>query len=173
MTKRPPVSELEFLKLSGNHNELTRKLTTLAVPTPAIREYAAYVCEAWFRLAEEHLAESKLALAASCRRASLSRAYYAAYSASKSTRYIVQGSVSLRGDDHGKASQDLPGDFPDVAAWAQRITVLYENRLRADYDNWSATQSEFTLTPTQAVAEAESFVAAARAYLNSTYGIKV
>lgn len=119
------------------------------------------------------MAESKLALAAKCGRATLSRAYYAAYSASKSVRYFAQGFVSLKGDDHGMASQDLPGNFPNVAHWAQRISILYENRIRADYDNWSTTQSDFTLTPIQAVAEAEAFVTEARAYLISTHGVKL
>jgi hypothetical protein len=103
MSKQPPVHELEFLKLSGNHCELARKLATLTVTSHDLRAYAKFVCKAWFALGVEHLTESKLLLAASCRRATLSRAYYAAYNVSKSARYIAQGFVSLKGDDHDLA----------------------------------------------------------------------
>lgn len=84
---------------------------------------------------------------------------------------MVHGSVSLKGDDHGKASTDLPTDFPDVAGWASRLSTLYEHRLRADYDNWVSTNSESTITPTQACKEAEDFIAAARSYLKSKCSI--
>lgn len=171
MSKKPPVHELEFLKLSANHLELARKLSTLGCPAPDLHLYAQHVCEAWFHLGEEHLAEAKKLIAANCPRAAFSRAYYAAYNASKGTRYIAQGFVSLKGDDHGKASTDLPGDFPNDAVWAGKISLLYEHRLHADYDNWSNTAADLTLTPADAVAEAESFINEARAYLNSKYGM--
>ncbi|MGA4111079.1 hypothetical protein ACI2T3_08605 [Ralstonia nicotianae] len=152
-----PVHELEFLKLSSNYLELARKLSTLGWPTPDLARYAQYVCTAWFHLGEEHLLEAKKILAAGCRRACFSRAYYAAYNASKGVRYMVRGFVSLKGDDHSKASSDLPDDFPDVGSWASRVGKLYEHRLRADYDNWGTTASEDTLKPDEAVAEAEAF----------------
>src|SRR5216683_2485248 len=101
MPKPPPVAELEFLKLIPNHAELTRKLQTIGVPALDVLEYAKYTCECWFRLAEEHLAEAKKANTMNCSRSVFSRSYYAAYNASKATRYIVQGIVSLKGDDHG------------------------------------------------------------------------
>lgn len=171
MSKKPPVNELEFLKLSANHLELARKLSTLGFLTPDLHQYAQHVCEAWFRLGEEHLAEAKKLLLADCPRAAFSRAYYAAYNASKGARYIVQGFVSLKGDDHAKASTELPGDFPNDAAWASRISVLYEHRLHADYDNWSNTSADFILTPAKAVDEAEEFINEARTYLNLKYGM--
>jgi|GEM_PF-2870818 len=169
--KTLPVHELEFLKLSANHLELARKLTMLGWPTPDLASYAQHVCTAWFRLGEEHLVEAKKILAAGCHRACFSRAYYAAYNASKGVRYMVQGFVSLKGDDHSKASSDLPGDFPDVGSWASRVSKLYEHRLRADYDNWDTTASEHTLKPDEAVAEAEAFIQAARNYLNAKCGM--
>ena len=171
MSKKPPVDELEFLKLSANHLDLARKLSTLGFSTPDLNQYAQHVCEAWFRLGEEHLAEAKKLLLVGCPRAVFSRAYYAAYNASKGARYIVQGFVSLKGDDHGKASTDLPGDFPNVATWASRISVLYEHRLHADYDNWSNTSAGFILTPADAVDEAVAFINEARIYLNSKCGM--
>ncbi len=62
-------------------------------------------------------------------RAAYSRAYYAAYNASKAIRYHVNGVVSLKGDDH-QAAPELPGDFPDLDQWSQLVAALYEHRLR-------------------------------------------
>jgi uncharacterized protein (UPF0332 family) len=171
MAKPPPVSELEFLKLSGNHLELARKLSTLACAAPDLLEYAKHVSETWFRLAEEHLAEGKTLDPTTCPRAVYSRAYYAAYNASKAARYIKQGSVSLKGDDHGRAATDLPGDFPDVVKWARTLVELYEHRLRADYDNWTTTGKSFAMKPSKAIKHAEKFVNKTRAYLKSKCGM--
>lgn len=112
MAKPPPVSELEFLKIADNFWELTAKLQKLGIQVSELKDYAGHVCGCWFRLAEEHLAEAKTALASNSVRSAYSRAYYAAYNASKAARYFSAGSVSLRGDDHRKAGPDLPTDFP-------------------------------------------------------------
>lgn len=173
MSKSPPVHELQFLKLFANHAELSNRLLLLGCPTSDIQQFAMHVCEAWFHLGEEHLAEAKKLLAAGCLRATYSRAYYAAYNASKGARYLVKGIVSLKGDDHGKASSDLPDDFPNVATWGMKVSVLYENRLRADYENWSTTTKEFTINPDDAVADAEAFVAETRVYLNGKFGMSL
>jgi hypothetical protein len=93
------------------------------------------------------------------------------YNASKSVRYIVTGAVSLKGDDHKKASE-LPDDFPDVEKWSDLVTKLYEHRLRVDYDNWAATRSEHQLTSGQTVQHAESFLTEAGKHLEAKYGIK-
>jgi len=135
MSKRPLVDELRFLKLSGNHLELSQKLMEIGVPAPDVLEFARFVCEAWFHLGEQHLAEASKLNKKQCARAVYSRSYYAAYNVSKATRYLASGHVSLKGDDHGKAI-DLPGNFPDTPRWSKAITTLYEHRLRADYDNW-------------------------------------
>jgi len=173
MPKPPPVHELEFLRISANHYEFTKKLTSLGVGSASIGEFARHVCASWFQLAELHLAEAQKLVQAGIPRATLSRAYYAAYNGSKATRYLVQGIVSLKGDDHGRASTDLPDDFPDVAQWSQRMTVLYENRLRADYDNWQSTSTDFTLTPDAAVRLAQEFIDEVRVYLNTKYGMRL
>lgn len=170
MAKAPPVPETDFLKLSGNHAELTRKLRQLTIPEGEVLEFAQHLAERWFRLAEEHLADAAAALKSRSRRAAYSRSYYAAYNASKAVRYLVLGAVSLKGDDHGKAI-DLPNDFPGQASWSQRITTLYENRLRADYDNWLSTDSEFSNSAKESVALAQDFLAEARAYLKTQCGL--
>lgn len=170
MSLPPPVPELEFLKLSGNHAELVTKLSSLNCSTPIIREYAKHVCEAWFNLGIQHLNEAKAFQSLACPRAIYSRSYYAAYNTSKAVRYMVQGQVSLKGDDHKQASS-LPDDFPDVANWSSKIGTLYQNRLRADYDNWISTQSEFSNTTSEAITIAEEFVNESKAYLNSKFGL--
>jgi hypothetical protein len=170
MPKKTPVPELEFLKLTQNHGELGRKLVTLGIPAPDLSENAKYICQCWFGLAQEHLADAHHALSGKRARAVYSRSYYAAYNASKAARYMVQGIVSLKADDHGQASTNLPPDLPDIANWSEQITKLYEHRLHADYDNWADTAANQTFAPAEAVAIAEAFVAAVRDYLNVKFG---
>ena len=170
MAKAPPVHELEFLKLIPNHAESVRKLAELGVSAPDLTLYAFHVGRCWIHLAVEHLQEAHLAESAGARRTSFSRAYYAVYNASKAVRYIVDGSVSLKGDDHQKARY-LPDDFPDVAKWSETIALLYENRLRADYDNWNSTSSEFSMSSADALSFAETFVSTTKTYLATKFGI--
>lgn len=167
MSKKPPINELDFIKASGNHRELLRKLTEMGLAGSDLTPYAQFVCEAWFRLGELHLREAQTMLRFGCPRSVFSRAYYAAYNASKGARYLMNGYVSLKGDDHAKVSTDLPEDFPNIAKWAMNITTLYEHRLHADYDNWSDTHEKFTLQPATAVVMAEEFINETRTYLNT------
>jgi hypothetical protein len=162
-----PMRELDFLRQSKNYQELGRRLALLDCPVPKLAEYAKSVGMAWFRLGEQHLEESKKLLQIGCVRATYSRAYYAAYSASKCARYLVNGIVSLTGDDHEKASSKLPHDFPELARWTDAIAGLGAHRVCADYDNWATTMVDFTLTPHEAVKQAGEFVDLARFYLNS------
>jgi len=171
---QPSVHELEFLKLTANHLEFGRKLNTLNFSNPSLIHHAEYIGAAWFHLADEHLKEAKsmLRLKIKPHRAVFSRSYYAAYNASKSIRYLTAGSVSLKGDDHGKAT-DLPGDFPDKEQWATTLATLYENRLRADYDNWTTTGSDFSQSSRDAVKSAAAFLVEARMYINSKIGSSI
>jgi uncharacterized protein (UPF0332 family) len=170
MPKQPPVHETEFLKISRNHRELARTLSTIGIQAPEVLEYAKQLSKCWFTLAEEHLREANAALAAHCERAVFSRSYYAAYNASKAVRYITNGAVSVKSDDHSKASADLPSDLPNVDQRAQEITQLYEHRLRADYDNWSDTTTSNTLTPADAISLADAFISEVRAHVNQKFG---
>lgn len=126
----------------------------------------------WFELARRHLLDATAANALANPRAVYSRAYYAAYNASKAVRYIVRGWVSLRGDDHKKVA-DLPDNFPDVDAWVAKLPLLYEHRLRADYDNWSDTASENQLSPAECLAAAGEFLQVSAHFLLSEYGLRV
>lgn len=168
--RNPPVHELEFLKISKNHGELSNKLSQLGVPSPDILEYAKHVCMCWYKLSEDHLQDAKAALAAKAERAVFSRSYYAVYNASKSVRYVVEGFVSLNGDDHKRAGS-LPDDFPDVVDWSASISSLYQHRLRADYENWADTAHKQTLPTEDAVTKAEKFMEVAKAYMQEKYGV--
>lgn len=170
MHRPPPVHEKEFLNLTGNHGQLCAKLRALSTPDQTIHEYAQHVATCWYELAGEHLREAAASLKAGSTRAAFSRSYYAAYNASKAVRYMVNGVVSLKGDDHRQASE-LPTDFPSAAMRGTEMTRLYENRLRADYDNWVTTTSEYTLTAQDALSLATDFVQEVRTYLNAKYGM--
>jgi hypothetical protein len=173
MSKQPPIHELEFLKLTRNHGELTGKLNAIGITAPDVLEYAKYIGECWFKLAEEHLAEAQKAHAGECPRAVFSRAYYAMYNASKATRYVVRGIVSLKADDHTRAATDLPDDLPNVARWSQQITLLYQHRLRADYDNWCDTQANHSFDTAGSIALATEFLQEVRGYMNGKYGMSL
>ena len=163
-----------FLKATQNHAEFRRKLAELGLTTSSdeILEYARHVGECWFGLATEHLQDAKDAAQRGMSRSVYSRSYYAVYNASKAVRYLAQGWVSLKTEDHQKAV-DLPGDFPDVDNWSIAVRELYEHRLRADYDNWATTAGKNTLKPDDCIARAETFVVEAARYLNRKYGTKL
>lgn len=128
------------------------------------------ITASWIKLGDEHMADALAAQVAGRTRAAYSRAYYAAYNASKAVRYHVNGIVSLRGDDH-QAAAELPDDFPDVDQWSKFIAGLYEHRLRADYDNWSNTASEHTLPPSDCITSAQRFLTECRQYLLQKFGV--
>ncbi len=161
-----PLGETELLKRWGNHGEFARKLRELGLVSDLaiLSQHVEAVGVSWFRLGREHLEEAKRALAAGMSRATYSRAYYAAYSCSKSIRFLVKGAVSLQGDDHRMIGK-LPSDFPDSARWASDLESLYDDRLRADYDNWIDTVTKFNRTPAAAVATAIAFEGVATTYL--------
>ena len=168
-----PTDERRLLKALRNHAEFRRNLADLSLTSDlaAFDRQVNGVTKCWFELAILNLTDAKTASAAGSARAAFSRAYYAAYNASKAVRYRANGAVSLKGDDHEKAASGLPDDFPNVASWSRAITTLYEHRLRADYENWRDTSNEMTLSVPDCVASAEQFISDCRSYLNSKFGI--
>lgn len=168
--------ELNFLQLSGNHQEFAGKLRQLNIPETAILESAKDVAGKWFRLTELHLEDARKACNEASPRAAYSRAYYAAYNASKAVRFMHKGIVSLGGDDHKQASS-LPDDFvddpTDVARWAKLVSDLYIYRLHADYDNWDDTDADFKKPPAEMVAIASEFVSFAKLFLIRKHGVSL
>ena len=157
-----------------NHAEFKQKLTKLKLTSDFGLLDAAVidVTVSWFKLARQHAEELARLDPAQSPRAVYSRAYYAAYSASKAVRYLSHGIVSLLGDDHRKVSE-LPDSFPNVDTWAKDLQVMYEHRLRADYDNWSKTASELTLKPVECADMAQRFLAICEQFLDNAYKVKV
>lgn len=173
MPVKPPVAELEFLKVCRNHGEFKRNLDALGLDGELVTEYAQHLGVCWYRLALEHLDDAKDALNQKRILSTYSRAYYSAYNASKAARYLVQGHASLTGDDHKVAGSGLPDDFPEVVRWSERITLLYQHRLSADYDNWTDTAAKFTITTEDAVESASEFVMTVKEYLTKKFGFEI
>jgi uncharacterized protein (UPF0332 family) len=172
---RPPIAhELEFIRLTVNHGEYCEKLRRLGQHSAAesVAGNALYIGVRWLFLAQKHLEDARAAFATNRLRSLYSRSYYAAYNASKSVRFLVSGVVSLKGDDHARASE-LPDDFPSVARWSVAITRLYEHRLSADYDNWQDTASKLSLSAAESLQMATGFVDASCGYLRIKFGISI
>lgn len=164
--------ERRFLELVKNHGEMRRLLADLAMVQDmhVLRQHVAAVAGCWLRLGEEHLVEARACANAGLGRATFSRSYYAAYNASKAVRFVVNGLVSLRGDDH-RAVSELPDKFPNVDTWAARLPEMYRHRLLADYDNWRDSIAERTLAEQDMVRSAEDFIGDCRKYLKDAYGV--
>ncbi len=162
------------LELLKNHGEFRATLTSLSMTSELTildsRVFA--VARRWFELGKMHYADGASLDPVTSPRSVYSRSYYAAYNASKAVRYVVRGFVSLRGDDQKKVA-DLPDSFPDVDAWSARLQLLYEHRLRADYDNWSDTASENQLSPMECLTAAAEFLSVCEQYLLSKYGVQI
>lgn len=67
-------------------------------------------------------------------RQKVSRLYYAAYNVSRAIRLCVHGEYSMDASDHRKI-EALPDDFPNRATYANRLSVLREDRNLCDYDH--------------------------------------
>lgn len=166
--------ERKALDLLKNHAELRSTLVslTMSADLPVLELHVNAIARKWFELARMHYADASAVDVGTNPRSVYSRAYYSAYNASKAVRYIVRGFVSLRGDDHKKVA-DLPGRFPDVDSWVTKLQLLYEHRLRADYDNWSGTAAENVLAPADCLVIAADFLKAAEQFLLADYGITI
>lgn len=174
MATKLPIAELEFLQTVGNHRDFRNRLLKLglAAADGQVEQFARQVGSRWLMLAQHHLRDAKRSLKSKSRRAVYSRSYYAAYNASKSVRYIATGFVSLKADDHQKASE-LPGDFPDPVNWGAKITKLYEQRLRSDYDNWEGMRGRFTMRTDECVKTAGQFFRICKKYLRDKHGLTI
>ena len=168
------TDERKTLELIKNHGEFKSTLIALSMSGDlnTLESHVLKVTQKWFDLARMHLLDATAVDVKRNSRSVYSRSYYAAYNASKAVRYFVSGFVSLRGDDHKKVGE-LPGNFPDVDTWLSNLSLLYEHRLRADYDNWAHTASENILTPSECLVMARKFIEAAEQFLHTEYKLKL
>jgi hypothetical protein len=94
----------EFLELQ-NHRQVRRILEGFCEGADIswFDRVAVAVCKQWLRLAQHHLQVAR-SLVNSNRnwRSVVSRSYYAAYTASRTIRFYVEGSIKLDVDDHKK-----------------------------------------------------------------------
>jgi hypothetical protein len=168
------TDERRTLELVRNHAEFKATLVSLTMSGDLhlLDGHVSAVAQKWFELGRQHYADASSIDPIAHPRGVYSRAYYAAYNASKAVRYVVRGAVSLKGDDHRKVA-DLPDKFPDVDSWTSKLPQLYEHRLRADYDNWSNTSSENVLPPQDCLTAAREFLEVAANFLLTEYGLTV
>lgn len=157
----------ELLEL--NHASV-RRLISASGSHEAVAAYDARVGEAlkrWHLLARNHLATAR-ALAAHPRRwrSTVSRAYYAAYNASRAVRLSVYGRVHRGGKDH-RTVGELPDDFPERDQWASFLDQLRYERERCDYDPGSDVRASLSDRPAGMVERVAEFVAQARQYLGA------
>jgi hypothetical protein len=166
--------ERRALELLRNHAEFRATLISLTMGGDLLilDAHVGAVARRWFELARIHYIDASAVDPSANPRSVYSRSYYAAYNASKAVRYVVRGFVSLKGDDHKKVA-DLPDSFPEVDAWVAKLPLLYEHRLRADYDNWSDTASENHLSPAECLVAAKEFLTVSEQFLLSQYGLTV
>lgn len=168
MSKKPHILEL------GNHAKVLVVLEHIAGGSD-LSWYDKRVCEVaqhWFRLASQHLRVARRLISRPRDwRAVVSRSYYAGYNASRSVRYVVNGSVRFGADDH-QAVGDLPQDFPQRASWSTFLVDLRKDRNIADYEPWVGMRSTLSQAPTFSLTRVEDFVRQSKLYLRRR-GIKL
>ena len=81
-------------------------------------------------------------------RQKISRLYYAAYNVSRAVRLCVSGEYSIDSSDHKKIDT-LPDDFPNRNRYANRLTVLRDDRNLCDYDHTAKFASSWSACPTR------------------------
>jgi hypothetical protein len=95
----------------------------------------------------------------------ISRAYYAAYSISKSVRLAVYGHYSQEVKDHDKVGE-LPDDFPDRNTFANRLRLLRDDRNLSDYDH-TALEADLSSTRTDTLVLVTDLASRAAGYLRA------
>ena len=96
-------------------------------------------------------------------RQKVSRLYYAGFTTSRAVRLYVSGDYSKDVKDHQKFD-NLPGDFPTKATYANRLKVLREARNTADY-NHSAKSRDLINTAMDSSALVKDFIIDSHIYL--------
>jgi hypothetical protein len=149
-----------------NHQKVRRGLEGL-LEAPALAAYdeaVKNICRHHIALASAHLAAARPTQRHW--RTRVSRAYYAAYSASRAVRFYVAGGFSSEVEDHKKVA-DLPKDFPRLADWNDTLTQMRHDRNLADYDAWPDCREQLNKPPSRTVDLASEFVQETKSYLHA------
>jgi hypothetical protein len=153
-----------LLLAAPNAYDLRDNLVHL-LPAPAIAainsDIAANVV-ALFRMGEEYFRFAK-ALPVAEWRHKISRLYYSAYAISRAVRFQLDGAWSKSPGEHKKVGA-LPRGFPNQSTYANRLTVLREDRNLADYDH-ACSDAELVISVPDAEALVEQFARDARTFL--------
>jgi hypothetical protein len=96
-------------------------------------------------------------------RQKISRLYYAAYNVSRAIRLCVNGDYSTDSSDHKKIDA-LPENFPNKNQYANRLTVLRDDRNLCDYDH-TAKMTDLVVGVNDAVDLVRQFMEDAQSYL--------
>ena len=96
-------------------------------------------------------------------RQKISRFYYGAYNVSRAVRLCVYGEYSTETGDH-KRVDGIPDDFPNKSTYANRLTVLREDRNLCDYDH-AADKADLVYGVDDSLDMVERFLDDAKAYL--------
>jgi len=136
--------------------------------TPSLAAYDEAVkttCRYHITLASDHLAAARSSKGPHWR-TRVSRAYYAAYAASRAVRFYVTGGFSSEVEDHKKVAE-LPDDFPGLADWNDALTQMRHDRNLADYDAWPDCREKLNKPPLDTFDLASRFVQEAKRYLRA------
>ena len=96
-------------------------------------------------------------------RLTIARAYYAMYHAARAAIFFVEC-----GDDyeaHTELPKHIPDDFPDKAAWENKLKTARLERNRADYDPYPKADSAFSVAAASTLQDAKDFMIVVKAYL--------
>ncbi len=152
----------------GNHGKVCAALKDLDAGADLgfVKAAVAAQTRAWLALSKRHLQTAKAIRVQLQRdwRCTVSRAYYAAYTAARAIRYFVHGQFDSSAADHKKASE-LPDDFPDRDQWREFLVILRDDRNKADYHPWRETYWELSESPDKLLDRSARFVGLACQYL--------
>lgn len=124
-----------ILRASGNVQQMRANLVDVldAAAIAALERAIAQNAAQLFRLGMAHYYFARRQNSRAWRQ-KISRLYYAAYNISRAVRLSFNGEFSVEVGDHKKVDV-LPGDFPNVNTYSNRLSALREDRNLCDYDH--------------------------------------
>ena len=98
-------------------------------------------------------------------RQKISRLYYSSYAASKAIRLYVSGEYSTEVKDHKKIGK-FPVGFPKGNLYANKLSILREDRNTCDYDHNSRV-ADLVMPPVESVQLVKEFLLDTKIYLKA------